>query len=139
MPECTTSYKGKLELMDEYIKKNLVEKPLSKCADMLTFDSFLKVYKTALIWNRVKFQKKHKEIVAKRREALKANDMTAYRMACIQMQMEDTKCLQDVIEEVLEQTGINEKEFQACLELFLTDEEKKPLIKEALDDAREDY
>lgn len=54
------------------------------------------------------------------------------------MQADDTKCLQDVIEEVLEQIGIGEKQFQACLELYLGDDEKKPLIKEALDEAQVD-
>ena len=37
----------------------------------LTFDYFLKVYRTALIWNRITFAEKKAELVAKRREHLK--------------------------------------------------------------------
>jgi len=45
---------------------------------MLTFDYFIKVYKTALIWNRISFAEKKKELMAKRREALKEKKMEKY-------------------------------------------------------------
>jgi hypothetical protein len=36
---------------------------------------------------------------------------------------------------VLEQISVGEKEFQVCLELYLSQDDKKPIIKEALEDA----
>ena len=105
------SFKYQDAMMDKYIKQHLLDEPLQQVGGMLSFDSFLKVYKCALVWNRVKFQKQKKELIAKRREALKQKDMTQYRQIMIQMQNDDTKCLQDVIEEVLEQIGVGEKEF----------------------------
>lgn len=73
------SFKYQDAMMDKYIKEHLIDEPLQQVAGMLSFESFLKVYKCALVWNRVKFQKQKKELVAKRREALKVKDMTQYR------------------------------------------------------------
>jgi hypothetical protein len=96
------SFKYQDDMMDKYISEHLLDEELTKVADMLSFESFLKVYKCALVWNRVKFLKQKKDLISKRRVALKDNNMTAYYEVMIQMQNDDTKCLQDVIEEVLE-------------------------------------
>ena len=69
---------------------------------MITFEFFLKVYKTALVWNRVKFQKKKEELISKRRKALKEGEMTEYRQQCMTIGEQDEICLQDVLEEILE-------------------------------------
>ena len=58
--------------MDKYLQDNLED--ASDHFDQvgyLTFDYFIKVYKTALIWNRITFAEKKKELIGKRREALK--------------------------------------------------------------------
>ena len=53
------------ELFDAYIDKNLEDPANHKDAvGHLTFEYFLKVYKTALIWNRVKFANKKAELIA---------------------------------------------------------------------------
>lgn len=60
------------EIMDKYLQDNLDD--ASDHFDQvgyLTFDYFIKVYKTALIWNRITFAEKKKELIVKRREALK--------------------------------------------------------------------
>ena len=60
------------EIMDKYLQDNLED--ASDHFDQvgyLTFDYFIKVYKTALIWNRITFAEKKKELIGKRREALK--------------------------------------------------------------------
>ena len=65
------SFKYQDDLMDQYIKEKLIDQELTKMGDMMTFESFLKVYKCALIWNRVKFSRSKQELIGKRREALK--------------------------------------------------------------------
>ena len=67
--------------MDKYIQDNLILKDMSKIKDdkgLLTFEYFLKGYKTALIWSRVKFADKKKKLVQKRRMALQKKDMIKY-------------------------------------------------------------
>ena len=44
------------EIFEEYIDENLGDPEENKDpSGLLTFDYFLRVYKTALIWNRIKF------------------------------------------------------------------------------------
>jgi len=105
---------------------------------LITFEFFLKVYKTSIVCNRVKFQKKKEDFIAKRRKALKQNDMTAFRQQMMNIGEADEQCLQDVLEEVLETIGIGEEEFKETLNLYMSDEQKAPLIKAALDDAQEE-
>ena len=42
-------------LMDEYIEENLEQKENRDATGLLTLEFFLKIYKGALIWNRVNF------------------------------------------------------------------------------------
>ena len=65
--------------MDKYLQENLED--ASDHFDQvgyLTFDYFIKVYKTALIWNRITFGEKKAELMIKRREALKEKKMERY-------------------------------------------------------------
>ena len=78
------------------------EKDKSIDGQLITFKYFLAIYKTALIWNRVKFALKKGDLVINRRKALKDDDMTAYRQACMTITQMDEDCLQDVLEEILE-------------------------------------
>ena len=73
------SFKYQDDLMDAYIKEHLMKAPIEKVGGMITFEYFLKVYKTTIVWNRVKFQKQKDEFIVKRRKALKKDDMTQYR------------------------------------------------------------
>ena len=66
------------------------------------------------------------------------NDDDGWRSVMIFMQRDDEKCLETVMEEILEQVNIGEKDFQAALELYLADEQKQPLIRTALQDAQVD-
>ena len=69
----------KNEIMDKYLENNL--EAASDHLDQvgyLTFDYFLKVYRTALIWNRITFAAKKAELVAERRVALKKKQMEKY-------------------------------------------------------------
>jgi hypothetical protein len=43
------------------------------------------VYKTALIWNRVKFANRKAELIDQRRKALKNEDMAGFRQAHFDM------------------------------------------------------
>mmetsp|Transcript_39507 Transcript_39507/g.60307 ORF Transcript_39507/g.60307 Transcript_39507/m.60307 type:complete len:150 (-) Transcript_39507:427-876(-) len=100
------------ELFDEYIQKHL-ESPQDHTdqAGLLSFDYFLKVYKTALVWNRVKFAEKKVELVAMRRKALGFKDMLKYREIHQAITDADEICLQDVLEEILLKIGMTDKEF----------------------------
>lgn len=64
--------------------------------------------------------------------------METYRDVMILMQRDDEKCLETVIEEILDQIEVGEKDFQECLEQFLHDPAKQPLIKQTLEDAQID-
>jgi len=63
------------EVFPSYLEENL-EEAKTKINDqgLLEFEYFMAVYKTALIWNRIKFQDLKLELVALRREALKLKD-----------------------------------------------------------------
>lgn len=134
--EVHNSWNYQNDHMDTYIKEKLLSKELEKVQGILTFESFLRVYRAAIVWNRVKFAKKKKEYISKRREALKDNNMETYRDIMIIMSRDDEKCLETVIEEILEQVDVGEKEFQEALEQHLADQQKQPLIREALEDAQ---
>ena len=99
-------------VFDAYIEENLEEPDNHKePSGMLTFDYFIKVYKTALIWNRIKFADKKKEMLKHRRNALKNNDMERYRAVHIGMSNADETCLQDVLEEILIKVNLPDKLF----------------------------
>jgi hypothetical protein len=57
------------ELMFEYIDEHLPESldEMRDAVGMIKFDYFLKLYKSAIVWNRVKFAEKKKEMLARRR------------------------------------------------------------------------
>jgi hypothetical protein len=42
-------------LMDEYIEENLEQKDVRDATGLITFEYFLKIYKAALVWNRINF------------------------------------------------------------------------------------
>lgn len=126
--------------MDQYLEDHLEE-----AADnfdqvgMLTFDYFLKVYKTALIWNRVSFAKKKAELIAKRREALKNNEMEKYNKL-IQLILDiDEACLQDVVEEILKFIGMTDKQFNESLSFHFEDPNKIDKIKEIREETDVDH
>ena len=98
--------------MEAYIDKHL-EDPSDHRDDvgLLTFDYFLKIYRTAMVWNRVKFEEKKKEQIKERREALKAEDMERWREIYQEMASLDEECLQDVLEQILARVGLTEKHF----------------------------
>jgi hypothetical protein len=65
--------------MDAYLEKHLGDpKPHIDQFGLLSFDYFLKIYKSALIWNRISFAAKKIELVAERREALKKANLELY-------------------------------------------------------------
>ena len=69
------------DLMYEYIDEHLPEEhqEVTDAVGMIKFDFFLKLYKTAIVWNRVKFADRKKELLAKRRKALKEDDQQTWR------------------------------------------------------------
>jgi len=95
----------------------------------LKFDYFLMVYKSSMIWNRVKFAAKKAELVNLRRTALKQNSMERYREIFQMINEADEQCLQDVLEEILIKIGITDKEFQDSLSLYFEDKDKLEQIK----------
>lgn len=102
----------KNDIMDKYLEDNLeVADGHRDQVGYLTFDYFLKVYKTALIWNRITFKDKKAELVAKRRQHLKKKEMTKYYETIQLISDIDEACLQDVLEEVLKFIGMTDKQF----------------------------
>lgn len=61
------------EIFDEYVDQTLpeVSDEFREVGGLLKFDYFLMVYKSSMIWNRVKFAPKKAELVNLRRQALK--------------------------------------------------------------------
>lgn len=57
-------------LMEEYIEEHLEQKDKRDATGLITFEYFLKIYKAALIWNRIQFQDTKTAIIGKRRKAL---------------------------------------------------------------------
>jgi len=125
--------------MDKYLEDHLEE--ASQHVDQvgyLTFDYFLKVYRTALIWNRITFAKKKAELIAKRRDALKKNESEKYHKI-IQLILDiDEACLQDVVEEILKFIGMTDKQFNDSLSFHFDDPNKIDKIKEVREEAEID-
>lgn len=133
------SYKYQDDLMEEYIKDHIGDKDeATDAVGMISFEFFLSVYKTALVWNRVRFSDTKKRMVARRREALKDKNNTLFRQIEMNLKEEDEKCLQEILEEVLDQIELEEKVFQEALNIYAADQEKQPLIREALEEAQID-
>ena len=91
-----------------------------------------------MVWNRVKFEQKKKEMIKDRREALKGEDMEKWRQIYQEMAALDEECLQDVLEQILARVGLTEKLFQASLNLHMDDGSKTGEIKEVQEDATVD-
>jgi len=86
----------KNEIMDKYIEDHLIVEDMSTCKDQfgyLVYEYYLKVFKAALIWNRITFAEKKKELVAERRAALKKNDMKKYAEVLHTISDVDEACL----------------------------------------------
>lgn len=82
------------EIFEAYIDENLEDPEQNMdAAGLLTFDYFLKVYKTALIWNRIKFHERKTELTKHRREALKQNNMETFRAVHLSINTADETCL----------------------------------------------
>ena len=66
--------------MDKYIQDNLItqEDKIKDDKGILHFEYFQKCYKTAMIWSRIKFAEKQKNMIWDRRLAFKAKDMEKY-------------------------------------------------------------
>jgi len=82
-----------------------------------------------MIWNRVKFANKKKELVDLRRMALKQNNMERYREIFMLINEADEQCLQDVLEEILIKLNMSDKEFQDSLSIYFEDKERLVEIK----------
>ena len=128
------------DLMFEYVDEHLAEdvNEITDAVGMIKFDYFLKLYKTAIVWNRVKFAESKKEMLQKRRAALKENDMQTWRQLFSNIAEADEACLQDVLEDILDRIGISETQFKEALNLHTIDEEKTKKIQEVLEDANID-
>ena len=125
--------------MDKYLQDNL--EPAAEYFDgvgQLVFDYFLKVYKTALIWNRITFAEKKAELMAKRREALKKGQTGKYHKFIQLIQDCDEACLQDVVEEILKFIGMTDKQFNDSLSFHFDDPAKIEKVKEVREEAEVD-
>jgi hypothetical protein len=56
----------------------------------------------------------------------------------MEMINEDEKCLQGVLEEILDKIGISDNEFKETLNLYMSDKEYENQIREAMEDANID-
>ena len=125
--------------MYKYIEEELEDPRQGRDAlGVITFEYFLKLYKTALIWNRVQFAEKKKLLITQRRKALQNNDMDSFRKCFLDMVSEDEKCLQGVLEEILDKISLSDNEFKETLNLYMSDKEYENQIREAMEDASVD-
>ena len=53
------------DYVDEHLPEDINE--IKDSVGMIKFDYFLRLYKTAIVWNRVKFAERKKELLEKRR------------------------------------------------------------------------
>jgi len=87
----------------------------------LEFEYTLTLYKTALIWNRLRFEDKKKEMTVDRRKFLKENDNDEWRRVWLEMRDLDEECLKEVLEEILVRLGLTEKKFQESFHYYADD------------------
>lgn len=80
-------------LMDEYIEEHLEQKNVRDASGLITFEYFLKIYKAALVWNRIQFKETKDAIILKRRKALQDKRLETWRQCILDINTEDEKCL----------------------------------------------
>ncbi len=64
--------------------------------------------------------------------------MDSFRKCFLDMVSEDEKCLQGVLEEILDKISLSDNEFKETLNLYMSDKEYENQIREAMEDASVD-
>lgn len=113
-----------MNLMEKYIKENLILDDMSTIKDdkgVVTLEYFLKSYKTAVIWGRVKFAEERAKMIHDRRLALEAKDRKVYKRIVQAIRDQDKVNMEQAIEMVFTKLGITEQDFKAS-EVHMKDE-----------------
>ena len=108
--------------MDKYIQDNLIMEDMTKTRDEhgnMTFEYLLKVHKTAMIWSKILFTEKKKEMAPERRQALKDNQMETYNKVFKSME-EQVMLIQDqVLTQILDKIGFEIEKYGSAVEFHM--------------------
>lgn len=130
------------ERFEIYLSENIGDpkknKKDNKDSELLTFEYFISIYKTSLIWNRIYFQQKKIELVSKRRQALNKKDMKEYLAIINQIADEDEVTLQKVIDKILYNKELSNRYFQENLSMHMEDSKNIDAIKQVQEEASVD-
>lgn len=78
----------------------------------ITFPFFIRIYKTAYFWKKIRFEKKRRMYLEQRRGYLFTKDENKYRQTVDLCNVAEEKCLQGVLNDIYKLVGTNEEVFQ---------------------------
>lgn len=101
----------------------------------LTFDYFIKVYKASMIWNRILFADKKKDLVSRRRTAIKNKDMDEYKAVLQTTNQLYEESLSEVLSKILGEIKLTKELLQNAFGLYQKDTEKNKIISKVTSEA----
>ena len=97
---------------------------------IITFPYFLRIYKTAFLWKKIRFEQQRRVFLEQRRGYLFSKDEEKYRKTVDLSNEAEEKCLQKVLNDIYEQVHTTEEIFQNSLHNYCQDATKCQKITE---------
>ena len=96
----------------------------------INFAYFIRIYKTAYFWKKIRFEKRRKMYLEQRRGYLFTKDEAKYRQTVDLCNNSEENCLQAVLNDIYKLVGTTEDAFQASLHFYCQDTAKAQKITE---------
>ena len=90
----------------------------------IDFAQFLKIFQICSFYGKSQFLVRKKELIVKRREALKNNDTQLYEQTVMQMTQEEEMLVQTKLNQIIDKLGISEEDFQRSVMYHGQDQKK---------------
>ena len=78
----------------------------------IKFEQFLKIFQICSFYGKTQFAERKKQLIAQRREALKAGDEKKYEEIVMNTVQEEEMLVQTKLMQIIDRLGISEQEFQ---------------------------
>ena len=96
----------------------------------ITYPYFIRVYKTAFFWKKIRFETQRKVYLEQRRGYLFTKDEEKYRKTVDLQNEAEEKCLQSVLNDINVLVSTTEEAFQQSLQVYCQDATKSQKITE---------
>lgn len=95
---------------------------------IIEFGYFIRIYKTAFFWKKIKFEEKRLELLSDRRGLLMNKKYELYKACVDHMEQESEKCLNEVLEDLFDKCTITEEQYAASLHGHCQRDDKRDKI-----------